>query len=59
MHPMWPFDIFKKKVKPDYSKLEKEDKELKSQEDLEKMDSEFRDESGELITKVLKKEKKL
>ena len=56
---MWPFDIFKKRVKPDYTKLAEEDKELKSQEELEKMDSEFRDESGELITKVLRKQKKL
>ncbi|MCX6707819.1 MAG: hypothetical protein NT001_06835 [Candidatus Woesearchaeota archaeon] len=53
---IWPF---KKKVKPDYGRLEKEDKELKSQEDLDKMDSEFTDESCELITKVLKKQKKL
>lgn len=60
MTVMWPFDrIFRKKVRPDYRRLAEEDKEIKSQEELEKMDSEFRDESGELITKVLKKQKKL
>ncbi len=56
---MWPFDrIFRKKsIKPDYSKLA--EKELPSTEEIEKMDSEFRDESGEIVTKILRKKKKL
>lgn len=57
---MWPFDrLFRKKANPDYSRLAEEDKELLSQEDLEKEDSEFRDESGFIVTKLLKKKKKL
>ncbi|MFC1755102.1 hypothetical protein ACFL96_17195 [Thermoproteota archaeon] len=53
---MWPF---KKKIKPDYSKLTEQDKKMSSQEEIDKKDAEFREQSGNLITKVLKKRKKL
>ncbi|MCX8147362.1 MAG: hypothetical protein N3D84_02755 [Candidatus Woesearchaeota archaeon] len=53
---MWPF---KKKIKPDYKKLVEEDKELMSEEEIEKADEEFREESGFIITRLLKKVKKL
>ncbi|MBD3313689.1 hypothetical protein GF345_04570 [Candidatus Woesearchaeota archaeon] len=55
---MWPFDrIFNKKRKPDYSKLES--KKLPSEKEIDKLDSEFREESGFIITKTLRKRKKL
>ena len=53
---MWPF---KKKRKPDYKKLVEEDKELMTEDELQKSDAEFREESGFIITKLLKKFKKL
>lgn len=53
---MWPF---RKKVKADYSKLAEEDKELLAQEQLEKSDEEFREQSGFIITRLLRKFRKL
>jgi hypothetical protein len=59
MGVMWPFDIFKKKAKPDYSKLEKEDKELLSEEELAKADSEFKEESEVIDKKLMTRTRKL
>ena len=52
---MWPF----RKKKVDYSRLAEEDKELLTKEQLEKSDEEFREESGFIITRLLRKFRKL
>ncbi len=64
---MWPFKRKdknkregKKKVsRPDYSRLVEQDKKMPSEEDLERMDSSFRDKVGYLMTKVLRRKKRL
>ncbi|MFO8016293.1 MAG: hypothetical protein R6U32_04260 [Candidatus Woesearchaeota archaeon] len=53
---MWPFN---KREKPDYSKLKEEDKKLMSEDELVKSDAEFRKESGFIITRLLRKFRKL
>jgi len=59
---MWPFKKRVKHVEPDpeaVKKLKEQEKELLTTEELEKDDAEFRDKSGFIITRLLKKSKKL
>ena len=56
---MWPFS---KKAKPDsesVKKLEEQDKEIPSEEQIKGQDAEFRDQGGEIITKSLRKMKRI
>lgn len=56
---MWPF---RKKTKQDpavYGKLVEEDKELLTEDELAKSDAEFREESGFIITRLLRRLKRL
>jgi len=52
---MWPF---KKKIKPDYKELVKEDKTLLSKKDVENSHKDFMKETG-VLTKLLRRFKKL
>ena len=57
---MWPFNKKVKHAGPNPESVKKlKENELPSQEQIEKQDAEFREESGFLITKVMKKSKKL
>ncbi|HLC46203.1 MAG TPA: hypothetical protein VJI75_00515 [Candidatus Nanoarchaeia archaeon] len=56
---MWPFS---KKAKPDaeaVKKLEEQDKNIPSEEQIGQQDAEFRDQGGEIMTKSLRKMKRI
>lgn len=51
--------LLRKKKKPDYGRLAEEDKDILTEDELAKSDAEFREESGFIITRLLRKFKKL